>query len=211
VIAAASAACGQHDEQDESGAGHSTSLRRPVSEGERISTSSPASRSGSGRATFALMVATTAPEVLAASALRRPTWLRRVVIAIVVLSSGVVAYAWSASRPSHSAQPPPRLAYSVAGVVVTEGGPPPSTPGASDVRPDANATVIVIGASANGRHIRRTETTDRHGRFALRLPPGTYTVSGVEFSQLPLSRQPHAIVTVEPGKPVRIRLKGYVF
>jgi hypothetical protein len=201
VIAAASAACGQHDEQDESGAGHSTSLRRPVSEGERISTSSPASRSGSGRATFALMVATTAPEVLAASALRRPTWLRRVVIAIVVLSSGVVAYAWSASRPSHS----------VAGVVVTEGGPPPSTPGASDVRPDANATVIVIGASANGRHIRRTETTDRHGRFALRLPPGTYTVSGVEFSQLPLSRQPHAIVTVEPGKPVRIRLKGYVF
>lgn len=129
---------------------------------------------------------------------------------MVVLSSGVVAYAWSASRPSRSAQPSSRVAYSVAGVVVTEGGPPPTTPGGSDVRPDANATVIVIGTSASGRHIRRTETTDRHGRFALRLPPGTYTVSGVEFSQFPLWRQPHANVTVVPGKPVHIRLKGYV-
>lgn len=156
------------------------------------------------------MVVTTARVVLAATPHRRPAWLRRVALAAVLLLCGVVAYAWSASGPSHSAQAPPGVGYSVTGIVVTEGGPPPVTPGGSDVRPDANATLIVIGVRANGMHLRRTDTTDRHGRFALRLPPGRYIVSAVEFGQLPLSRQPRATVRVVSGKPVHIRLKGYV-
>ena len=155
------------------------------------------------------MMTSSAPGAVAASPFRRPTRLALAAIAAVLLVCGAALYAWSMDSHSQSAQPPAALAYAVTGIAVTEGGPPTFPAGGSDIRPDEHATIVIVGVSTTGTRIRRIELADRHGRFALRLPAGSYTVSAVEFGQLPLRRQPHATVRVIPGKPVHIRLRGY--
>jgi hypothetical protein len=58
------------------------------------------------------------------------------------------------------------------------------------------------------RHLR----ADSNGRFALNLPPGIYTVTGLVFGSTTrsLASQPHTKVTVKRGHPVRIRIVSQI-
>jgi hypothetical protein len=49
---------------------------------------------------------------------------------------------------------------------------PPHT-GPTPVR---DAPILVTGTTTDGRHVRRGPTTDKDGRFVVRLPPGKYEV-----------------------------------
>ena len=52
--------------------------------------------------------------------------------------------------------------------------------------------------------------TGIHGRFALKLPPGTYTVTADIYTPNPTGFEPHAKVTVIRGQPVHVRITEQV-
>jgi hypothetical protein len=109
------------------------------------------------------------------------------------------------SRPRRRGDP-----FAVSGVVVTEGGPPPP-PGQSDVRPDSHQSLTISGTTDHGAHMTRFATTDARGRFALRLPPGTFTITARAFGgSIPADGQPHARVVIQPGHSLHVRITAHV-
>jgi hypothetical protein len=54
--------------------------------------------------------------------------------------------------------------------------------------------------------------TDIHGRFALRIPAGSYTITASMFGgSTPAAGQPHARLAIRRGGPAHVRITGYVF
>jgi hypothetical protein len=130
----------------------------------------------------------------------------------VVIAGSLAVLAWS-QRPDASPSPPAASPASVIGVVQIEGGPSfiDGSGSVSRSHPLRNAKVIVTGITAGGDALHRQFRADAFGRFKLSLPPGQYTVAAIAYgTPRPLSSQPHAKVTVTPGRPVRIRLIGHM-
>lgn len=132
----------------------------------------------------------------------------RIAWLVLALAAAAAFVVWAEHRGS--APPPPLTNPTVLGRVVIEGGKDPS-PGRSDIHPIPSARLVVIGVTATGDRLVKHLRADVHGRFALRLPPGRYTVTAPIFepARRPLSDEPRARVTVTGGRPVRIQLKGY--
>ena len=84
-------------------------------------------------------------------------WYRAVVLALVVLAAGACGSGSSATAPA-----PVRTH----GVLVRVGGPPPGAPVA------LAGVEIHFQSATQSAGVR----TDRHGRFAFAIAPGTYTV-----------------------------------
>jgi hypothetical protein len=73
---------------------------------------------------------------------------------------------------------------------------PPNT-GPSPVQ---DAPILVTGTTTDGRHVRRGPTTDKDGRFVVRLPPGRYKVENGIYLNITGS------ATVEAGKTSHVKL-----
>jgi hypothetical protein len=95
----------------------------------------------------------------------------------------------------------------VAGVVVTEGG-PPSVGGGSGIRAEPAAPLLITGTTSAGKRLVLRTITDDAGRFHLKLPPGRYRVAAEIFPVAPV--QPHRMIVVREGRPLNIRITGYV-
>jgi hypothetical protein len=131
-------------------------------------------------------------------------------IACIAVVVGVVLLTPSSRRQSAPVPGATATPFAVSGVVVTEGGPPPP-PGQSDVRPDSHQSLTISGTTDHGAHMTRFTTTDARGRFALRLAPGTYTVTARAFGgSIPADGQPHARVVIQPGHSLHVRITAHV-
>ena len=131
---------------------------------------------------------------------------RRLVVTVVVLAL-VVVFAWPEWNSTSVA--PTTTMPAVSGVVVEEGGPLP-LPGQSDIRPMRSMPLLVRGTTTSGVHVLRHLVTDGHGRFALKLPPGIYTITAEIYTSNPTGFEPHAKVTVIRGQPVHVRITDQV-
>ncbi len=71
--------------------------------------------------------------------------------------------------------------------------------------------MLVRGVTDSGRRIVRRFAAGRDGRFALVLPPGTYTFTAVLYqAAIPLSHEPHATARVRPGRHPHIHITQIV-
>jgi hypothetical protein len=150
-------------------------------------------------------IPTSAPGV---ARLGAPTARRVTVVALAVVAVALVAFfGWS--EWGHSGATPATNTASVSGVVVREGGPVLQPPGGV---PQGYAPLVVTGTTTAGIRLVRHLSTDGHGRFALKLPPGVYTVTARIFGPptRALASEPHAKVTVRRGQPVHVHITGYV-
>jgi hypothetical protein len=137
--------------------------------------------------------------------LRQSFGSRRWAVATLVVA--LVAVVVWAERPQPNATPSADATMAaVSGRVVIEGGPPPLPGSSKRVLADSHADVVVTGTTASGARVVRHFTADAQGRFALRLPPGTYRIAALTYSGLPLARQPQQRVTITPGHPVRVSI-----
>lgn len=118
------------------------------------------------------------------------------VVAIILV---IVAFVWAQQR--HSAS---HSSATVTGFLGTDSG-----PGAS-FHPSRFVAVLVAGETAAGTHLVRHLRTNGRGRFAVKLPPGRYRLTGLAFaaSGLPLKAQPQATISVRRGHPVHVRIVG---
>jgi hypothetical protein len=94
----------------------------------------------------------------------------------------------------------------VSGQVMLVGGPLTSSGLTTGARPDPHAHIVVTGTTAAGARLLRSFTADASGHFALKLPPGVYSVAAVIDPGAPLARQPQKKITVTRGRPVRARI-----
>ncbi len=99
-------------------------------------------------------------------------WLAAAAGAALIIALLILA-AHSAGRNSQVGSHP--KTGSVSGVVRISGG--TAIPPNGNVHPARLAPFIITGRTADGRHIRRSITTDSDGRFSLPLPPGRYWVT----------------------------------
>jgi hypothetical protein len=118
---------------------------------------------------------------------------------------GVVGWHhWSANTPkaTRAAEVP------IAGaVLVSEGGGIPSATSGSGVRPIVSPVpVLVRGVTVSGRRLQRRLRADRHGRFRLNLPPGSYTFTAIlDRASTSVADQPNTTVRVRVGQTGRPR------
>jgi peptidoglycan/LPS O-acetylase OafA/YrhL len=129
--------------------------------------------------------------------------------AIFVLVLAVLL--WLGSR--HTAAVVAGGPAAVSGVVVFEGGPlTPDNAPHRKFRPVRYAQLVVIGHTAAGLRIVRYLTADSHGRFAVNLAPGRYTVTALTYgpASRSLSTEPHRAVTVRKGRPLHLRFTGHL-
>jgi hypothetical protein len=140
---------------------------------------------------------------------------RRMRIASLMLGIVVALclFVWVYQHQSPPTVTPTRPAAAVTGIVATQGGPAP-LPGQSqsDVHPQRSVVVLVMGTTTTGVHLVRHVTTNNHGRFAVNLPPGHYTLTGLLYatSDIPRSQEPHTTVNVRRGHPLHIRIVSFV-
>ncbi len=136
---------------------------------------------------------------------------RRRIAAVALLCVPAAAGAlWLVSRsapdPSHTSA----TAVAITGDVVVSGGATFST-AASPSHPIRSAPLLVRGLTGSGRRLVRHFAAGRDGRFALVLPPGTYTFTAVLYQgAIPLSQEPHATVRIRPGGHPHIRITQIV-
>jgi hypothetical protein len=134
----------------------------------------------------------------------------------VVVTTAAGLFGWQhfqgggGSRSAPTTLPAPaEPAPSITGVSRVEGG-ALRIPGRSTFRPHS-VTIIVAGTTAAGIDLAQVVHTDAHGRFRIDVPPGRYTVTALNYGpSTPISRQPHRIATVTPGRPVSVRITAYV-
>jgi hypothetical protein len=136
--------------------------------------------------------------------IRKRGWLIPSGMVAAVLLTSV---AWMSPWHPSSIAPASHAPTVMAGSVVIEGGP---ILGGSDSRPAKLMPIEITGVTAGGRAFYHNLSTDKQGRFTLKLPPGRYLVRALLFSGLTTARQPHEIVTVGPGKPIHVRITAHV-
>jgi hypothetical protein len=128
----------------------------------------------------------------------------RCVAAVVVIAAiaGLVARHHSSSGP---AKPGGAAVVPIAGAVFMDaGGGIPSATSDSGRSPIGSAPVLVRGVTVSGRRLQRRLRADRHGRFRLNLPPGTYTFTAIlDPASTSIADQPNTTVAVRVGKPDR--------
>jgi hypothetical protein len=132
---------------------------------------------------------------------------RRIVAAsLVVVLAAAGGATWLGSRSSSTTPAGATTAVPVTGRVVTTGG-VTSITGTSPVEPIRSAPMQVRGYTGSGRRIVRRFAAGRDGRFALVLPPGTYTFTAVIYQgAIPLSQEPHETARVRPGQHPRVHI-----
>ncbi len=147
------------------------------------------------------------PPILALRGLNRRHLTAAVVVAALVALATLGWSEWHGSSKPTATATHQGTPTAVSGVVLIEGGPPPP-PGstAHGAQGDAHARIVVTGTTSLGAHLLRRFTADAHGRFALKLPPGTYSVAAVVDTTAPLASQPHQQITVAGGHPVQARI-----
>lgn len=130
--------------------------------------------------------------------------VRRNVATAAVLAGLLTGCSWggdaSQSRSGWTAYP----TGTVAGRVVLSGG--VQFPGTTKTLPATNTPFTFVAVPATGRMIARRITTDAHGRFDLRLPPGRYRVGATFTDSEPVAEAARKVVLVRAGRVVHVRL-----
>jgi hypothetical protein len=90
-------------------------------------------------------------------------------------------------------------------VLVSEGGGIPSATSDSGVHPIRSPVpVLVRGVTVSGRRLQPRIRADRHGRFRLNLPPGSYTFTAIlGRASTSVADQPNTAVRVRVGQTGR--------
>jgi hypothetical protein len=115
-------------------------------------------------------------------------------LTFLVVVAGLVV-ACGSQRPA--AGPPASL---VTGTVAAG----PITPLARPGMPDTRAVPGLAVEALRGNQVRATAQTDEHGRYELRLQPGTYLIRAQ--SDKYLSRQASKTVTLSTGQKLTVNL-----
>jgi hypothetical protein len=141
------------------------------------------------------------------AAFGRPSERRHRVAAVVLAAAGLAAAIGWAEWP-HGAMSPAAHAgpTAVSGAVFLEGGPMTVSGQVAGARPLPSARLVVIGTTSAGARLLRHLQANAHGRFALRLPAGLYTVTALIVHNAPLDQQPSRQITVRAGHPVHVRV-----
>jgi hypothetical protein len=122
-----------------------------------------------------------------------------VAIAAIVALIGWHHSSGSLGKPRRAAVVP------IAGAVfmVNAGGIPSATAGPGG-RPISSVPVLVRGATVSGRRLQRRLRANRHGRFRLNLPPGTYTFTAIlDRASTSIAEQPNTTIAVRMGQTSR--------
>lgn len=131
--------------------------------------------------------------------------IARTAAAVVVVAAIVGLIAWQHS-PGSPAKPAGAAVVPIAGAVVMDdgGGGIPSATSRSGRRPIRSAPVLVRGVTVSGGRLQRRLQADRHGRFRLNLPPGTYTFTAIlDRASTSIADQPNTTVAVRVGQTGR--------
>jgi hypothetical protein len=130
------------------------------------------------------------------------------VLLVAAAVIGVVGWHQSSGSP---AKPGRAGVVPIAGAVFMDdgGGIPPATSD-SGRRPIRSVPVLVRGVTVSGRRLQRRLRADRHGRFRLNLPPGSYTFTAVlDQGSTSIADQPNTTVRVrvtQTGRPLPVRI-----
>jgi hypothetical protein len=71
-------------------------------------------------------------------------------------------------------------------------------------RPLSHARLVVAGTTNAGARLLRHLTANTHGRFAVKLPAGTYVITALIIHNAPMAEQPYQKITVRSGHAVRV-------
>jgi hypothetical protein len=98
-------------------------------------------------------------------------------------------------------------------VLVSEGGGIPSATSDSGIHAIRSPVpVLVRGVTVSGRRLQRRLRADRHGRFRLNLPPGSYTFTAViDRASTSVADQPNTTVRArvgQTGRPLPVWIVG---
>jgi hypothetical protein len=124
-------------------------------------------------------------------------------LALALLAPGCLG----ASSSGSSGGPAATHVGVLTGLVAVEGSAGGDNGGIAHLHTVKSAPVLIIGVAAGGGRIVRHSKTDPRGRFRVTLPSGRYTVD-VRLSRSAPIRLSRKIVTVRPGKTVRLRFFG---
>lgn len=125
------------------------------------------------------------------------------VVSVLAAAISLIAWHHSSGSPAKSAR---AAVVPIAGAVFMEnaGGGIPSATSGTGRRPITSVPVLVRGVTVSGRGLQRRLRADRHGRFRLNLPPGTYTFTAILDRASPsIANQPNTIVAVRVGETRR--------
>jgi hypothetical protein len=123
-----------------------------------------------------------------------------VAVAVALLS----ALGWSEWRSTTGAAAGSAVPTMVSGVVLIEGGPMTVSGQTAGTRPLSHARLVVAGTTNAGARLLRHLNANTNGRFALRLPAGTYVVTALIIHNAPMGQQPNQKITVRSGHAVRV-------
>jgi hypothetical protein len=124
----------------------------------------------------------------------------RVTVAMLMVA-GMAAFAWWHWQAAPTGSAPSAVSAPVSGVVVTLGW--LKQPGA---HPIPSVRLLVTGSTTSDTRLTRHLTADGQGHFALRLPPGNYTMTALLSQALPTRFEPHTWFIVRRGQPQHIRI-----
>jgi hypothetical protein len=101
----------------------------------------------------------------------------------------------------------------IAGAVLLSevgGGIPSATSSDAGLLPISSVPVLVRGVTVSGRRLQRRLRADRHGRFRLNLPPGSYTFTAIlDQGSTSVADRPNITVRVrvgQTGRPMPVRI-----
>jgi hypothetical protein len=119
-------------------------------------------------------------------------------VVVIAAIAGLISWHHSSSGP---AKPGGAAVLAIAGAVFMDaGGGIPSATSEAGRSPIGSAPVLVRGVTVAGRALQRRLRSDRHGRFRLNLPPGTYTFTAIlDRASASIADRPNTTVAVRVG------------
>ncbi|HEY8858473.1 MAG TPA: hypothetical protein VIM27_03400 [Gaiellales bacterium] len=123
---------------------------------------------------------------------------------VVALAAIVGLIVWHDSSGS-PAKPGRAAVVPIAGAVLMDAGSGiPSATSDSSLDPIRSAPVLVRGVTVSGRRLQRRLRADRHGRFRLNLPPGSYMfIAILDQESKSIADQPSTTLAVRVGQTSR--------
>ena len=123
---------------------------------------------------------------------------------MVALAAIVGLIVWHDSSGS-PAKPGRAAVVPIAGAVLMDAGSGiPSATSDSSLDPIRSAPVLVRGVTVSGRRLQRRLRADRHGRFRLNLPPGSYMfIAILDQESKSIADQPSTTLAVRVGQTSR--------